>query len=285
MSAPASAPHSASQTTPSAVQLPAPHPELLVRLEAGVLTLTMNRPERRNALTAGMGMALVQAVNFGAAEPEVRAIVLTGAGAAFCAGGDVKNMAAQQRPPTPEERIQSLVVRAEASRLLATVPKPTIAILPGAAAGAGLALALSCDFRLAAAGAKLTTAFAKVGLSGDYGMSWLLTHLVGPGRARELLMFSPILTAAEARDLGLLTRVWADEQLASEAAAFVRQLAQGASVALGNIKRNVNAATTVDFAASIESEAIQQARCMTTDDHREASQAFVEKRPPAFKGR
>ena len=264
--------------------LPAAHPELLLKLDAGVLTLTMNRPERRNALTADMGMAMIEALNFGAAEPEVRAIVLTGAGAAFCAGGDVKNMAAQQRPPTTEERTHSLVVRAEASRLLATIPKPTIAVVPGAAAGAGMALALSCDFRLAASGAKLTTAFAKVGLSGDYGMSWLLTHIVGAARARELLTFSPILSAQEALDLGLLTRVWEADRLAEEAAGFVRQLAQGPSVALGLIKRNVNVAITSDFAGSIESEAGHQARCMSTDDHREASKAFVEKRPPNFKG-
>ena len=266
------------------VTLPAAHPELLLKLDAGVLTLTMNRPDRRNALTADMGMAMLDALHFGAAQPEVRAIVLTGAGGAFCAGGDVKNMAAQQRPPTLEERAQSLVARAEASRLLTTIPKPTIAILPGAAAGAGMALALACDFRLAAAGAKLTTAFGKVGLSGDYGMSWLLTHMVGPARARELLMFSPILSAQEAVDLGLLTRVWADDRLADEAGGFVRQLAQGPSVALGLMKRNVNVAVTSDFAASIESEASHQARAMSTEDHREASKAFVEKRPPNFKG-
>jgi 2-(1,2-epoxy-1,2-dihydrophenyl)acetyl-CoA isomerase len=258
---------------------------LLETLNDGVLTLTMNRPEVRNALNLEMSDRMVDALRRAQLDPAVRAIVLTGAGGAFCAGGDVKSMAAgRDASQTFEMRASRLRDRAEASRLLHEIPKPTIAVIPGPAAGAGLALALSCDFRIAIDTAKLTVAFAKVGLSGDYGASWFLTQLVGPAKAKELLMLSPLLHADEALAAGLLHRVYPPGMFQEQAAAFVAALAAGPSVALGNIKQNVNLASRSDLRTSIDAEATLQVRCMGTADHAEAARAFVEKRPPKFVG-
>lgn len=258
---------------------------LLEDLHDGVLTLTMNRPDARNALTLEMSTLLTDALRRAGVDPAVRAVVLTGAGGAFCAGGDVKAMAAgRDRDVGFEQRVARLRERAEASRLLHEMAKPTVALIPGAAAGAGLALALACDFRLAAAGARLTVAFAKVGLSGDYGASYFLTQVVGAAKARELLMLSPLLTADDALRIGLLHRVYPAERLEAESAAFVAALAGGPTVALGYIKHNVNLAAHSDLRSSIDAEALHQIRCMGTADHAEAARSFVEKRAPRFVG-
>lgn len=254
--------------------------------EQGVLTLTMNRPERRNALNLEMTVLLREALAQAAVNVGVRAVVLTGAGDAFCSGGDVKNMASNPMPAdSAAERIRTLRFRAEASRLLHDMPKPTIAEIGGAAAGAGMALALACDFRLARRAAKLTTAFGKVGLSGDFGMSYLLPRIVGQARARELLMLSPVLSADEALDLGLVHRVFDAQEYDGACAAFVCALAQGPTTALGRMKANLNAAFEQDFSASLDSESARQIAGFTTADHLEAAQAFVAKRAPRFVGR
>lgn len=259
---------------------------LVSSLSDGVLTLTMNRPEARNALTRELSLALNEALQAAQSDRAVKVVVLTGAGAAFCAGGDVKAMAAgRDRDLSLVERGTSLRARAEASRLLYDMHKPTVALLPGPAAGAGLALALACDFRLAVETAKITCAFARVGLSGDYGISWFLSSIVGSARARELMMLSPLLTAQQALDLGLLTRVFTTDQFAASAQAFVAQLARGPSIALGHIKRNLNLARETTLGASLDTEAMNQAICMMSDDHREAASAFAEKRDPVFAGR
>jgi 2-(1,2-epoxy-1,2-dihydrophenyl)acetyl-CoA isomerase len=259
---------------------------LIETQQDGVLTLTMNRPEVRNALSLEMAAQLVDALRRAQRVPEVRVVVLTGAGGAFCAGGDVKSMAAGQGAKrSVEEVAEHLIERAEVSRLLHEIAKPTVAVIPGAAAGAGLALAMACDFRLASANAKLTVAFAKVGLAGDYGASFFLTQIVGASRARELLMLSPLLSASEALALGLVHRVFAPDNFAGEAAAFVAALAQGPSVALGYIKQNINLAAIGDLRQSINGEAAHQARCLATEDHAAAARAFVEKRAVVFAGR
>ncbi|MCP5264727.1 MAG: enoyl-CoA hydratase/isomerase family protein [Burkholderiaceae bacterium] len=260
-------------------------PHLLVDLSDGVLTLTMNRPDARNALSLEMSALLLESLRQAQTNPAVRAVVLTGAGGAFCAGGDVKAMAAgRDAAMSFEERVASLRDRADASRLLHEMAKPTVAVIPGAAAGAGLGMAMACDFRLAVSNARFTVAFAKVGLCGDYGASYFLTQLVGPAKAKELLMLSPVLDAAEAAAIGLVTRVHEPDAFADQARAFVRGLAEGPSVALGYIKQNVNLAAHADLRASIDSEATHQVRCMVTADHAEAAAAFVEKRAPKFSG-
>ncbi len=261
--------------------------ELLHRLENRVAVITLNRPERLNAMTKGMMQALVSLLAGLAVDDAVGCVVLTGAGRAFCAGGDVRvqaRTAASGTTETPERRTDLLRASMEASRLLHEMPKPTIAMLNGVAAGAGLSLALACDLRIAGQSARMTTAFAKVGLSGDYGGTWFLTQLVGTARARELYFTSDVLDAGRIEALGLANRVVADEELARETMALAARLANGPSVALRYMKRNLNVAERGDLAAGLDSEAFGMLRCRASEDHKEAAQAFVEKRPPVFKG-
>jgi 2-(1,2-epoxy-1,2-dihydrophenyl)acetyl-CoA isomerase len=173
----------------------------------------------------------------------------------------------------------------EASRLLHEMPKPTIAMLNGVAAGAGLSLALACDLRIAGRSARMTTAFAKVGLSGDYGGTWFLTQLVGTAKARELYFLSDVLDAARIEALGLANRVVADEALGGETMALAERLASGPAVALRYMKRNLNVAVHGTLADGLDSEAYGMLRSRASEDHREAAKAFVEKRPPVFRGR
>jgi 2-(1,2-epoxy-1,2-dihydrophenyl)acetyl-CoA isomerase len=262
--------------------------ELRYRLENRVAVITLNRPERLNALTKDMMQALRSTLAACAVDEAVGCVVLTGAGRAFCAGGDVQvqaRIAATGSKETPEQRTDLLRASMEASRLLHEMPKPTIAMLNGVAAGAGLSLALACDLRIAGRSARMTTAFAKVGLSGDYGGTWFLTRLVGTARARELYFTSEVLDAGRIEALGLANRVVSDDALVEEAMALADKLANGASVALRYMKRNLNVAEHGDLAAGLDSEAYGMLRCRESDDHKEASRAFVEKRPPVFKGR
>jgi 2-(1,2-epoxy-1,2-dihydrophenyl)acetyl-CoA isomerase len=259
---------------------------LLETLEDGVLTLTMNRPDRLNALNAEMLQGLLDAVTRAAADPAVGVVVLTGAGRGFCAGGDVKAMAERGgRIEGFDERVQGLRRRMEAARLLHELPKPTIAMLRGPVAGAGLSLALACDLRIAGDTLRLTTAFAKVALSGDFGGSWFLTRLVGPAKARELYFTSPVLSAAEALALGLVNRAVTDAELEPETRALAQGLARGPRITLGYIKQNMNLAEQAGLAELMDAEALRHTRCAETEDHREAAAAFVEKRAPVFKGR
>ena len=259
---------------------------LLEILEDGVLTLTMNRPERLNALTPDMLQGLHDGLTRAAGDSDVAVVVLTGAGRAFCAGGDVKAMAeGSQRQRSYDERAQGLRQRMEVARLLHEVAKPTIAMLRGPAAGAGLSLALACDLRIAGETARLTTAFAKVALSGDFGGSYFLTRLVGPAKARELYFTSPVLDAREAEALGLVNRVVAEAELEEVTRALARSLAQGPRVTLGYMKQNMNLAEHASLGDVMDAEALRHTRCTDTEDHREAAAAFVAKRAPVFRGR
>ncbi len=260
--------------------------ELIEAHDRGVLTLTLNRPERLNALTGTMVDTLLATLRRAAVDREVRSIVLTGAGRAFCAGGDVKAMAEKEgAEKTLEERTTHLREHMECTRLLREMPKPTIAVARGAVAGAGLSLALACDLLLAGDTLKMTSAFVKVGLSGDFGSTWFLTRLLGP-RAREFALLSPIVKADEALRMGLVNRVVADAELDAAGQALARQLADGPTITIGHIKANLNAAERgATLAEALDHEAIRHIRCGMTEDHLEAAQAFVEKRTPAFKNR
>lgn len=257
---------------------------VLQKLEGGLLTITMNRPERKNALNPDMVAGLVEAARRAADDPEVRAVLFKGAGGSFCVGGDVKSMAAGRAPLPFEVKMANLRRGMEVSRILHQMPKPVVAQLDGAAAGAGLSMALSCDLRIASESCKITTAFAKVGFSGDYGGTYFLTQLLGSARARELYLMSPVLTAKEAHAIGMVTKVVPDAEIDTAAHELALSLAQGPSIALGFIKRNINNAEHLALEDCFDGEAIHHTRCSDTEDHKEAAKAFVEKRKPAFRG-
>jgi 2-(1,2-epoxy-1,2-dihydrophenyl)acetyl-CoA isomerase len=265
-------------------------PDLIATLDEGVLTLTLNRPQARNAMSRAMNDALQQQLAQAELDTAVKCIVLTGAGNAFCAGGDVKGMAAAGDGTvgalTIDEAIhrQRLNQRATAGKLF-KMPKPTIAALPGAAAGAGLSLALACDLRVMASTAILTTAFARVGFSGDYGGTYFLTQLVGSAKARELYFLSERITADEALHLGLVNWVCEPAALAGITAEVAARLAKGPTVAYRYMKENLNRAMGGDVDECLDLEATHHIHCGQTEDHREAARAFVEKREPVFKGR
>jgi len=257
---------------------------VLQHFDSGLLTITMNRPDRRNALNPEMTRGLVEAALRASEDHEVRAVLLRGAGGTFCVGGDVKSMAEGRAPLPFEAKLTNLRRGMEVSRILHEMPKPVVAQLDGAAAGAGLSIALACDLRVAGASVKITTAFAKVGLSGDYGGTYFLTHLIGSARARELYLTSPVLSAQEAYALGMVTRVVPDAEVETSARELAMSLAQGPSVTLGYIKRNINNAEHLSLEACFDAEAIHHTRSGETADHKEAAKAFVEKRKPVFSG-
>lgn len=262
--------------------------QLLCVVREGVAIITLNRPEARNALSTELSPALRRVIATCGGASDVRALLITGAGTAFCSGGDVKNMGDRRTPTdhTQEERFRIMQERHQGSAgALYALRKPSVAALPGAAAGAGLALALACDIRIAAKSAFVTTGYAKIGLSGDYGIAWLLTRAVGPGRARELLLTADRLDAVRAGELGIIHRIVDDAVLQREAFALAHSLANGPSVALGYIKDNLDEALTLNHRDAIDREAERMMRTQSTDDHKEAVRAFVEKRAPVFKGR
>jgi len=262
---------------------------LIETFEDGIATLTFNRPEARNALTAELIQALSAAAPRLALDPKVRAVVITGNGGAFCAGGDVKGFVAPKsegaQAPTFDERVHGIRSGADFSRMLHEMPKPTLAVIPGAAAGAGLSIALACDMRIAADTAKLTTAFSKIGASGDYGGSYFLTKLVGPAKARELYFTADVITGAQAAELGIVNRAVPAADLVKEAQALARKLADLPTVAIGYMKKNLNMAEHGTLAGVLDMESIHMVRTMQTEDHKASSLAFVEKRAPVFKGR
>lgn len=265
--------------------------DLVAEVSERVAVITLNRPERRNAMSPPMMGALVDVLAEAETADDVGAVVLTGAGGAFCAGGDVKGMAeaggeggAAAVQYDARVHRQRLDQRRTSGRLY-EMPKPTIAMLPGPAAGAGFSLALACDLRYAVEGAKITTAFAKVGFSGDYGGTWFLTRLVGSAKARELYFLSDVIDAEEAVGLGIVNRVFPAESLADEVMAIARRLASGPTVAYRYMKENLNRAVHGEMGECLDMEAAHHVHCGQTRDHVEAAQAFVEKREPVFEGR
>lgn len=263
-------------------------------VEDRVAVLTMNRPSARNALSNEMLGALAQTLADVELDPEVGCVLLTGAGGAFCAGGDVKGMAARHedssgggRRPTLDEAIhrQRLSQRGTAGRLYA-MPKPTVAALPGAAAGAGLSIALACDLRIASEKAIVTTAFANVGFSGDYGGTFFMTKLIGAAKARELYLLPERIDAEEAARLGLVNRVVPAADLEKEALAIARRLAHGPGIAYRYMKENINRALSGgELDECLDLEATHHVHTSLTQDHRNAVKAFVEKRKPEFESR
>jgi len=266
--------------------------DLLAEIDEGVAVITMNRPDRRNAFSQAMVSALGVVLAQVETDEAVGCVVLTGAGGAFCAGGDIKSMAA---PPTDRGdgagpsldaliHRQRLNQRATSGRLW-SMPKPTIAAIGGPAAGAGLALALACDLRYAVPGAVLTTAFARVAFAGDYGGTWFLTRLVGSGKAKELYYFSERLSAEDAHRLGLVNAIFPAADFEREVMARARRLAKGPSIAYRYMKENLNRAVSGELGDCMDLEVTHHVHTGLTEDHREAAQAFMDKRDPRFHGR
>ena len=250
--------------------------DLLATLDEGVLTLTLNRPEARNAMSGDMTAALAEQLADAELNPRVKVIVLTGAGKGFCAGGDVKGMAAKGDGTVGDNTIDGAIHRQRVNQRntagkLYSMPKPTLAVLPGAAAGAGLSLALACDLRIMSSNAIMTTAFARVGFSGDYGGTFFMSQLVG---------------SAKARDLGLTNWVCDADELAAKTQEIAGQLAAGPTVAFRYMKENfARALSSGDVDDCLDLEATHHVHCGQTEDHRNATKAFVEKREPVFQGR
>ncbi len=263
--------------------------DLLVSRKNGVLTLAFNRPEARNALTPDMIDRLGDELAAAELDNDVGAIVLTGVGDAFCAGGDVKAMAKMNAAGGAPDPLLRMERQRQTHRLtslrLSQMSKPTLAAIPGAAAGAGFSLALACDMRIAADTATMTSAFAKVGLTGDYGGTYLLTQLVGTAKARELYLLADRVDMTEALRLGLVNWVVPRGELEARTTEIATRLANGPRVAHRLIKDNLNRALNATFADCLDMESANLAEARRTEDHKEAAAAFAEKRSPRFKGR
>lgn len=260
---------------------------LLFEMRAGIAIFTLNQPEKRNALSNEMTPALRQGLLDLELDPEVRCIMITGAGKAFCSGGDVSGMGGRTSTSKSEttDAIRQLQHGQNALSLrIQQLEKPVIAALPGAAAGAGFSLAMACDLRVAAQSAFLLTAFRNIGVSGDYGGSWQLTRMVGPAKAKELYFLSDRISAEEACQLGLINRVFPDEGFREAAIDFARRVAEGPTAALRRMKKNINFAAHNNLAATLDLEAEHMIRSFQTEDAKEAITAFQEKRKPSFKG-
>jgi enoyl-CoA hydratase/carnithine racemase len=259
---------------------------LLYEVKDGIATLTLNRPERLNALGGTLRQDLHDAVTRAGADPEVRVMVVTGAGKGFCSGGDVKAMgeakAGQRERPLLEKiapgRDRTLLAMREA-------PQPIIAAVNGAAAGAGMNLALGCDLRIASTSAKFTQAFVKRGLHPDWGGTYFLPRVVGMAKACEMIFTGEMIDAAEALRLGIVSRVVAPEELLPTAYDLARRIAAGPPVAIRLAKRSLYANEDLDLRGALQMETMAQNICFETEDATEGIRAFGEKRAPIFKGR
>lgn len=251
-----------------------------------VATLTFNRPDRLNALSRDLIYRSIECLKQWSRDPEVGAIVVTGAGRAFCAGGDVSGMANQDAPVrTLEEQIDDLRAAQELSWQLFNSPKVTVAAVNGHAMGAGLGVCLACDLRIASDRARFGTAYAKVGFGGDFGTTWLLTHYAGAPKAKELFFLSEIIDAAEAHRVGLVNRVVGHDELAQRVSEIAVQIAHGPLTSYRYMKANVNQSAVADFRTMLDREAETHLRCGQTEDHKEGVRAFMEKRAPRFSGK
>ena len=257
--------------------------ESVLEEQAGrVLTITLNRPEAKNAITSELNVALHASLIRAAENPSVGAIVITGAGGAFCVGGDVKSMAKNKSEKPRYSTEQLLAMGAEAALMLHRMPKPTIAMISGAAAGGGLSLALGCDLRFAAPSAKLTFAYTRIGLSGDFAGTYLLQHWLGAAKAREFCLLCPVLDGQQALELGLLNGVYNEAELKTHVYTLAEKLANGPTRAIGRIKENLNNAIELPLEEYVRRESENFVACRDSDEHKEALRAFIEKHAPDF---
>jgi len=260
---------------------------ILRRLEHRILTLTLNKPEALNPVDFWILAELADLLRAAAADDQVGVVVLTGAGRAFCAGGDMAVMDNLPATPKPEPGAMLRDARkaCDATVLLHEIPKPTIAMISGPAAGGGLVLAAACDMRVADDTAKFSYAYPKIGLGGDIGAGYFLGRLLGPAKAAEFCLLSPVIGAAEALALGLVNRVVAADALAATTHDIATKLAAAAPLALAAIKENLRVAETAPIDAALDREAENLIAAFKSADHKAAVRAFIEKRKPVFTGR
>jgi len=280
----------AATKTPVETKVDSGTDELLCVIRDRVAIITLNRPEVRNALSDTLSPALRSMIKTCGEDANVNVLLITGTGNAFCAGGNVKGMGAHRDANKAamsfDDKVTDLQERQRLlTGTLVSVRKPNIAALPGPAVGAGLAIAMACDIRVAAQSAFVSTGYLRVGLSGDYGIAWLLTRLIGTARARELMFTSEKVDAARAEAIGLVNRVVPDDRLQEEAFALAKSLAEGPTLALRYMKDNLDEALSFDFATARDQEAERLVRLTTTAEHREGVQAFIDKRKPVFRGK
>jgi 2-(1,2-epoxy-1,2-dihydrophenyl)acetyl-CoA isomerase len=259
---------------------------VLYRVDGPIATVTLNRPDRMNTMSVELLEQVTEVLERAADDDSVRVLVMTGSGRAFCAGGDLNRFAQGQDGTVPvRSRIGQLRTAMRTSQLLAEMPKPTIAAINGACAGAGLAWACAADLRYCAESARFNTAFLTAGLSGDFGGTWTLPRIVGPAKARELYLLPEKFDGRRAEEIGLVNRCVPDEALTKEVDRVAQRLAAAAPLAVAAIKANFNDSLTDTFAQHLDREADRHTRCMHTEDAQEAAAAFLEKRPPQFHGR
>ena len=253
--------------------------------EGRVAVLELDRPDRLNALSAELHHALNDAVADAARDKDVGCVVVTGAGRAFCAGGDTQSGGKpRDQPQSQEQRVDGIIEHAATVKLLHTMAKPTLAIVNGAAAGAGLALALACDMRIAAADAMMTTAYVRLALPGDFGCTYFLTRLVGPAMASELMFLSEKIGMERALQLGMVNRIAEPDNVRAQGMAMAAEMAAMPPVTIRMMKRNIQAACTGSLDEVLEREALAMVRCTKTQDAKEALIARREKRPAVFVG-
>jgi 2-(1,2-epoxy-1,2-dihydrophenyl)acetyl-CoA isomerase len=257
---------------------------ITVHVTEHVTTITLDRPDKLNAFAGTMREELVDALRIAEGEKSCRVVVITGAGRAFCAGGDVDFMAGLQRNGNVDAFRKLLDAGREIVTQIANMPKPVIASINGVAAGAGCNLALACDYRLASSAAKLGETFVRIGLHPDWGGTWLLPRLVGYGRAMELLTTGRMVDAEEALRIGMVDRVVAAEELAAETKKLTASIAAGPPLAIAGIKRAMQASERNDLRTQVNLESQHQLECFRSHDAAEGMAAFFDKRAAKFEG-
>jgi len=259
--------------------------DLIINNNEGILEITFNRPERKNAISRAMFEKILETLKLNIHNKNLRAIFISGSGDAFSAGGDVKDMAAKKDLGSLQEKTQSLRNLMEISKIMYTSPVPTVAVVNGVAAGAGLALSLSCDFRISTEHGKFTTAFSKVGFSGDFGISYFLSKLVGISKAKELLYFSDVIDGTKALSLGIVNFLIDSKEIKNYSDSLKNKFKNMPPIAIKYMKKNLNNTDYENLETCLDQEALYQMICSETEDHKNAVLAFVNKEKVAFKGK